>query len=204
MKCLQLAGDQALAWRFIQGMAEAISKVSVMVATRDSGGEIVFKFPGKQAMTRLLRSIPPDLVILNGPPELAAPVVWCGTQPPEDMQPLILHTFTGDEQPADYRLIFKNTFNLLPQRTSEECGRCGTDCRGLAEAIIKGKRNPGDCFNSPGKTRIMQDGADMEVGDFPSRMVESTIRGLLSSLKGYREGSEITILLQPESAPEDS
>jgi hypothetical protein len=120
------------------------------------------------------------------------------------MQPLILHTFTGDEQSTDYPLIFRNTFDLLPQRTSEECGRCGTDCRGLAEAIIEGKRKPGDCFYSPGKTRIVQDGADMEVGEFPSRMVESTIRGLLSSLKGYREGAEITILLQPESAPEDS
>jgi hypothetical protein len=196
MKCLQLAGDEALANRFIAGLMPALEGRPVLVAGRGPGGNIELTCPGSSGMLSVLKSIPPFLVILRGTPELAAPVIWCGQDPPEDLSSLIMYRFQGDDPHMDSAGIIDRTFHLLPQRTGEECGKCGTDCRGLAEAVIAGSREPGDCFYSAGKVVVEQDGMIMEMGEFPSRVVEGAIRGLLSSLKGYREGSGLIIRLE--------
>lgn len=202
MKCLQVSGEESLTGRFIAGMLKALEGTPVLVASRNTNGDVILTCSGSQDIASVLRSIPPALMIMKGFQELAAPVVWCGGEPPEGLRPIVLDRYHGDDDSIDWRGILDRTFHLLPQKTGEECGRCGMDCRGLAEAIIGGTGKPGDCWYSRERIRIEQDGAPMEIGEFPAGMVETTIRGMLSSLKGYREGSEIAVRLNcPPQVP---
>ncbi len=195
MKCLQVAGDELLVGEFIRGMVSALQTISVLVASGKPDGEAELTFPGKQGMASVLGSIPPELVLVTGTSELAAPVVWCGGEPPDELHPLVIACYRGDDEPICHEGIIDRTFSMLPQMTGEECGKCGLDCMGLAKSIIGGSRDPDDCFYSPDKVIVEQDGTPMEIGKFPADILKNTIRGLLSSLKGYREGSNLTIRL---------
>jgi hypothetical protein len=199
MKCLQLHGDPSLAAEFVSGMAESLADRTLFVVSTDPGGALSITVPSSASIAEVLGSMPPDLVMVTGEPRLAAPVVWCGRNPPDELRSLLIGTFSGTGPDIDYINIYQETFDLLPQRTKEECGRCGTDCRGLAAAILDGSRKPSDCYYSPGKVDILQDGKELKLGEFPSKVMEGTLRGLLSSLKGYREGSEVTIRLRAGS-----
>ncbi len=196
MKCLQLAGDEGLVRRFIIGLAEHLEGKVIFVIGKDSDGGIIITSPCAMSIPEVLHSMPPDLVLVTGPPELAAPVVRCGQDPPELQEPLLLAFYSGSDTSTDYRDIFSRVFDLLPQKTKEECGKCGTDCRGLAAAILEGSRKPGDCCYAPGSVEILQDGRRMELGEFPAGIVKGTLKGLLSSLKGYRAGSSVTVKLR--------
>jgi hypothetical protein len=199
MKCLQLAGDEGLVRSFIIGLAVHLEEKVIFVIGKDSDGGIIITSPGALSIPEVLHSMPPDLVLVTGPPELAAPVVWCGQDPPQELEPLLLAVYSGNDASTDYRDISSRVFDLLPQKTKEECGRCGTDCRGLAAAILDGSRKPGDCHFAPGGVEILQDGRRMELGEFPAGIVEATLKGLLSSLKGYRAGSSVTVRLREGS-----
>ncbi|MBN2587240.1 MAG: hypothetical protein JXA64_12020 [Candidatus Fermentibacteraceae bacterium] len=199
MKCLQLSGDVDLVRRFITGMTEHLEGRSVLVVGTDPAGRIIITSPGRMSVHDVLDSMPPDLVLVTGTQELAAPVVRCDREPREEREPLLLAVYSGDDASTDFQDILSRVFGLLPQKTKEDCGRCGTDCRGLAAAILDGSRKPGDCYYAPGNVEILQDGRRMELGDFPSRAVEGTLKGLLSSLKGYRAGSSVTVRLREGS-----
>lgn len=199
MKCLVLEGDMALAERFAGGMAEALPERVVGIVRGNGRDGFSVSYPGISSMTRLLDSMSPELVLVMGDMGLAAPVVWCGGEPREDLRPLVLEVWDGKPGSLDYQAVCGAVFELLPQRSEEECGRCGLDCRGLAEAILKGTRKPGDCCFAHGRVEITRDGRKMELGEFPARAVDGTVRGLLSSFKGYREGSSITIRLEGSS-----
>ncbi len=84
-----------------------------------------------------------------------------------------------------------------------DCGRCGFEnCDELTEAIYRGKKELEDCKVSKVKSvNLHVDGEEVPLGDFPAELVEKTIRGLLSSLKGL-DGDEESIEL--ELVEEDS
>lgn len=145
----------------------------------------------------VLSSMPPDMVMVVNDDQLIAPVVWCDKQPPREDTKLILASFHGDDTSTDFDAIYESTFDLLPQKTKDECGRCGMGCLGLAEAVLNGEKGPEDCFYAPVGIEICSNGREMSIGRFPSEMIEGSIRGLLSSLKGYMEDTEITVRIGP-------
>lgn len=88
---------------------------------------------------------------------------------------------------------------VLAELPGLDCGKCGLDCRGLAEEIVKGKRKLLDCAElSDLDVGIFVDGRRIAAGRFVSSIVHETVRGMLGSLKGYKPGKEVEIRLGPK------
>ncbi|MCK4671888.1 MAG: hypothetical protein KAT47_05030 [Candidatus Aegiribacteria sp.] len=198
MKCLKVKGEPAVRGEFISRFCAALSDRVICVISTNLSGESEATFPGESSIEGLLESLPPDLAIIPADSELIVPIVDCGCEV-TSMNPLVLAAFHVESADTDYAAIYRNTFHLLPQKTEKECGRCGMDCRRMAEAILRGDRREEDCFYAPGRIEITVDGRPLKVGKFPAEMIEGSLRGLLSSMKGYREDSDILIKLRPMS-----
>lgn len=198
MKCLKVKGEPAMRREFISRFCAALSDRVICVISTNLSGESEVTYPGESSIEGLLESIPPDLAIIPADSELIAPIVDCGGKVTSGSS-LVLATFQADGADTDYAAIYRNTFNLLPQKTEEECGRCGTDCLRMAEAILKGDRREEECFYAPGRIEIAVDGRALKVGKFPAEMIEGSLRGLLTSMKGYREDSDILIRVKSKT-----
>ena len=76
-----------------------------------------------------------------------------------------------------------------------DCAACGFDsCYAFAQEIIKGNKKLEDCVSLNPKVTVTIDGSPLPMNPFISRIVENTIRALLSSFKGYKKGRiEISI-----------
>ena len=88
-------------------------------------------------------------------------------------------------------LVLEKSFKL-PRL---DCGACGFDtCYELAQAIVAGKKTVEDCVSLHAQAKVKIDGETIPLNPFISNMISNTIRGLLSSLRGVRDGSvEIVI-----------
>jgi len=69
------------------------------------------------------------------------------------------------------------------------CGGCGYEtCYEMAREIVKGNKSMEDCVSLQPATKVKIDGKLMPMNPFISELVESTVRGLLSPLKGFSKG----------------
>jgi len=88
---------------------------------------------------------------------------------------------------------------ILVKLAGLDCGECGhPDCKSLARSILKGENSVEDCTKLKNKERVRLkiDDEEIRLGSFPEKVVERTIRGLISSLKdidGDEEKIEIEI-----------
>ncbi len=204
MKCLQVSGNERSVEDFVSGMIENLEPIPLFILRKYHGG-IVLERPGVEDPAATLLSMPPAIVVAAGFTSLAAPVVWCASDPPPpEVEPLVIRHCTGKILPGDYHGIFHRTFDLLPQKSRGECGRCGMDCRKLAAAVLAGLKDPGDCFYAPGgNVEVIQDGRKLALGGFPAQMLEGTLRGLLSTFKGFSRSSPVTIRMTAEKPEKD-
>lgn len=74
------------------------------------------------------------------------------------------------------------------------CGHCGReDCGQLAREIVAGQALPDDCSTSSSDLEIKVNGQPLAMNPFVQNIIQSTLQGMLSSLKGYTPGRvEIT------------
>ncbi len=80
-----------------------------------------------------------------------------------------------------------------------DCGRCGLDCERMARQIVSGKKNLGHCVELPKTGVLVKVGGErLALTKFPASFVEDTVRGMLSSLKGYTPGKEVEIRLEAD------
>jgi molybdopterin-guanine dinucleotide biosynthesis protein B len=87
------------------------------------------------------------------------------------------------QQVAD--IILKQAFKL----PNLDCARCGCPtCYDFARTILAGDAAPADCASFNSMVRIQFDSGELPITPFVSAIVEKTIRGMLSSLKGYHIG----------------
>lgn len=78
-----------------------------------------------------------------------------------------------------------------------DCGGCGKQsCAELARAIVAGQARPEECVAQNPTVRVRCGGRDLALGPFVERMVQATVRGLLSELKGYAPGQPVRIEME--------
>ncbi|WP_297436052.1 molybdopterin-guanine dinucleotide biosynthesis protein MobB [Thermococcus sp.] len=91
-------------------------------------------------------------------------------------------------------LIEKRAF-MLP---NIDCGMCGFKCTEMARMIVSGEKTLKDCvvLSSKPKVTVKIDGQVLPMKDWVQELVEKTIRGMLSSMKGYHEGKRVEIVIR--------
>jgi molybdopterin-guanine dinucleotide biosynthesis protein MobB len=78
-----------------------------------------------------------------------------------------------------------------------DCGKCGLDCDGLARATAAGRRSLEHCKELPEMSVFVSvDGKALPLGKFASKIVDSSVRGVLSGLRGYGPAKKIEIRLE--------
>jgi len=135
----------------------------------------------------------PKIVCLRGEPDdrdLFDGLAICAISPPpasggagteETGVPLLGRDEVG--KIAD--LVEREAFKL----PNLDCGECGHEqCYGLAREIVAGTGSVEDCVSLHPATEVRIDGRLMPMNPFISRIVRSTILGLLSSLEGFKRG----------------
>jgi molybdopterin-guanine dinucleotide biosynthesis protein B len=93
-------------------------------------------------------------------------------------------------------LIEKKAF-MLP---NIDCGLCGFKCSEMARMIVRGEKTLKDCvvLSSKPKVTVKIDGQTLPMKDWVQELVEKTIKGMLSAMKGYREGRRIEIVIRED------
>jgi molybdopterin-guanine dinucleotide biosynthesis protein B len=93
-------------------------------------------------------------------------------------------------------LVEKRAF-MLP---NIDCGMCGFKCADMARMIVSGEKTLRDCvvLSSKPKVTVRIDGQVLPMKDWVQELVEKTIKGMLSSMKGYREGKRIEIVIRDD------
>ena len=93
-------------------------------------------------------------------------------------------------------LVEKRAF-MLP---NIDCGMCGFTCGEMARMIVAGEKTLKDCvvLSSKPKVTVKIDGQVLPMKGWVQELVEKTIKGMLSAMKGYREGRKIEIVIRED------
>jgi len=210
MKCLSVVGTTSMRNAFKEIFLHQLPDKSVGILHMNAEGSPEMIVTGRGSLEDCISSRAPDIVLLDIVHDLAVPVVFCRSEVDITWEPLELARFTinRDDEPQitlreksdPVRLeegcvhLYERSFHFLPQLTMDQCGRCGTDCRELAEAVVMGERKAEECYLTPSSgLRILVDGQPIRLGRFPADLVEGTLKGLLSVLRGYREDADLKI-----------
>lgn len=136
----------------------------------------------------------PDVLIIEGYKDGKYPKVAIGDVEPRKGTVMVnpslkdLVTYVEDEVAVE---------RVLEQLPELDCHKCGLDCRGLAKAIAEGRRRLEHCKELPGAdVEIIVGGKRVPTGKFVSSIVDDTVRGMLSSLRGYEPGKDVEIRLK--------
>ena len=93
--------------------------------------------------------------------------------------------FDRDDVGAMASLVEAAAFKL----PSLDCKGCGREtCYEMAREIVSGTGSVDECVSLQPSVEVTIDGEPMALNPFISGIVESTVLGLLSSLKGFRQG----------------
>ena len=214
MKCLSVTGPSSLREAFIRVFRGHLPGKPVGVLRSGEDGGLLFETAGMNDLERFIVSPAPDIVLLSGEGSgLAVPAVHCREGGEVPWEPLELARFRLDkgkrpvltvrDRPSSVLLadgceiLYDRVNHFLPQFDAGQCGKCGTDCRRFAYSVVSGEREFHECFFAPsGSLRVLIDGEPLRMGHFPSDLVEGTLRGLLSTLTGYRDDADVTVELR--------
>ncbi|MGD1996926.1 MAG: molybdopterin-guanine dinucleotide biosynthesis protein B [Anaerolineae bacterium] len=131
----------------------------------------------------------PKIVCLRGEPddqELFDGLVICAVGPTDQVEDVEVPHLGWHEIGKIADLAERRGF-MLP---GLDCGECGYErCSGLAHEIVAGSRSAEDCVPLKSTTEVRIDGRQIPLNSFVSTMVRSTVLGLLSPLKGFRQGN---------------
>lgn len=167
----------------------------VMLQTGDA--TVMLKRPGytlDRAVALLQSEAQPDLVMIEGYKEGSHPKVALGDIAPTEGTVLVNPTPEQLMEFIEDGIRFERTRAMLP---GLDCSKCGMDCDELAREVAKGDLPIDACPElSARSVEISVDGVALPVGGFVADITESTIRGLLSSLKGYSPEGDVEIRLQ--------
>ncbi len=144
----------------------------------------------------LMGSFRPDVVVIEGFKDGSFPKVAVGAIEPREGTVLTAPSVTEIVAYVEREVAVERKLGELP---GLNCRKCGLDCEGLARAIVEGRRKKDDCVELPTVgVSITVGGNRIAAGKFVSSIVDDTVRGMLSSLKGYEAGKEVEIRLEPK------
>jgi len=194
-------------WRFSRVADE------VLVRASDTEGHL---FRTKD-VNSLLSVVSADFLLLEGFKDLeSVPRIVCARKPEEvrelshglavavsgvisneltEVEGLpVINALLESEKLAD--IVEKRAF-MLP---NINCRLCGLTCPEMAREIVAGNRSIRDCviLSSKPKVSVRIDGKPLPMKDWVQELVEKTILGMLSAMKGYREGRKIEIKIERE------
>lgn len=176
------------------------------MAVREPAGWTV-SHPCETSISRVAATLGAEWIVAAPDRPLGAPVialdrpnacdprsVACWESGPDESELPILGPETSPSETV--KVLSSRIFPMLPQKSSKDCGRCGMDCVRMAGRIVQGSAKAEDCLvRSSRKVRVSLNGSPLDLSAFPARMLERTLRGMLSSLKGYLPGSAVRIEL---------
>jgi molybdopterin-guanine dinucleotide biosynthesis protein B len=125
-----------------------------------------------------LRGETDDADLLDG-------LVVAVTGPTDQVEVSGIPAFDRDDVAAIAGLVESAAFKL-PNLDCKGCGR--ETCYEMAREIVAGTGSIDECVSLRPSVEVTIDGQPMALNPFISGIVESTVLGLLSSLKGFREG----------------
>ena len=154
------------------------------------------KTPADDIACMIMSEFKPDVLIIEGFKEGSFPKVAIGHVTPRKGTVLTNPKLGDIVKYVENEVAVERVKDKLP---GLDCGKCGLDCDGLARAIVAGKRELKDCKElSEIGVKILVGGKRIAAGRFVSSIVDDTVRGMLSSLKGYGPGKVIEIRLEPK------
>ena len=145
----------------------------------------------------VMKEFQPDVLIIEGCKEGSFPKVAIGKVEPRKG--------TVMKNPSMKRLVAYIETEVAVERVKAklpglDCGKCGFTCENLARAIVAGKKNLNECRELPDTgVSVTVGGHSIAMGRFASTIVDETVRGMLSSLKGYVPGRDVEIRLEAKS-----
>ena len=135
----------------------------------------------------------PDVVVVEGIKEGSFPKVAIGNLKPTKNTVMRNPSLQQIVKYVETEVAVEKVIEKLP---GLNCGKCGVDCEGLARAIVEGEMKLSDCVELASIDVEVFVGHDkIPMGRFASGIVNDTIRGMLSSLKGYKSGLDVEIRL---------
>ena len=166
------------------------------VVLETKNGCVIFKGPGLdlKGITGLLsREFPTDVLIVEGHKDGDFPKIALGDVGPTDGTALVNPGLDEAMMLVEREVAVERVLEQLPRL---DCGRCGLNCIDLAREIADGSKSLDECSEMPSRgVDIVVGGERLPVGAFVADITERTVRGLLSSLKGYSEGDDVEIRL---------
>ncbi len=155
------------------------------------------KMPIQEIAEMVMREFRPDVIIIEGSKDGAFPKVAVGKIAPRKGTVLSNPSLKRLLDYIETEVAVERVRARLPRM---DCGMCGLDCERLARAVVSGKKSLKDCTELPDTgVKIFVGGEQLAMTRFPASFVDDTIRGMLSSLKGYVPGREVEIRLEPKS-----
>ena len=186
-------------------------------------GETDFLFGRQMDFLEIVRHVSADWLVVEGYHDFPLPRIVCGKTPEEVDAYLDGRTFAIAGVLANTHRAYKGfrvynplkasdtadlarevkarVFPLLPYVDSACCWLCGTDCAGLAEAVIQGRMRIEDCRIHESAVRLKIDGKAVAMVPFVQRLLRNAVLGVVGELDGYRPGAEIRIHLDDPTPP---
>lgn len=152
---------------------------------------------GEEIAELMMDCFKPDVLIVEGAKEGRFPKVAVGS--------VRIRKGTVLSNPSLKQLVEYVEREVAVERVRAQlpgldCRKCGLDCDSLARAIVSGTRKVADCRELPDvKAEVRIGGERLPMGRFASSVVDSAVRGVLGSLKGFRPGEVIEIRLLPKN-----
>jgi len=152
----------------------------------------------EQVTNILTREFNPDVIIIEGDKHGNYPKVAVGSI--RSLKNTVMRNPELDRllRYIERSVITERMIQLLP---GLDCHRCGLDCNGLADAIASGKKRLSDCRELPDiDVNITVGNKRIHTGRFAADVADKTVRGMLSSFKGYEPGKDVEIRLGAKKA----
>lgn len=178
------------------------------VVLEAAGGTVLVKRPGlslDDVVGLVQREFCPDVLIVEGHKDSVFPKIALGDVKPTEGTVLVDPGLDEALSFIEKEVAHERVLGQLPRL---DCGRCGSTCVDLARDIVEGSKSLDDCSERQARgVEIVVGGQRLPVGAFVAEITEKTIRGFLSSLKGYSEDDDVEIRIcssAEETRNEDS